>query len=122
MKIIGCYICVSSIAILSTAGFAAEPVLYENNAGAEWFGIAVKYEDCLQSKSQSLDDGISDAGTIGGQVWAECRPAAVQFASAYASMPNVSFGEKVAMWWTVFTQGKDIGAKRVIKNRTVRSN
>lgn len=90
MKIIRYYICACFFSISCTAGFAAKPLPYDHNAGAEWIGIAMKNEECLQLKLESLDDGISNAGTIGGQVWAECRPAAVRSASAYASMPMLA--------------------------------
>ena len=68
MKIIRYYICACFFSISCTAGFAAKPLPYEHIAGAEWIGIAMKYEECLQSKSESLDDEISDAGSIGSQV------------------------------------------------------
>ena len=111
-----------SLPIFCFSSFAAEPLPYENNAGAKWMETAIEYEQCLQSKAESLDDGISDAGTIGSEIWSECRPAAVRYASAYTAFPGVSFGEKVAIWWTVLTRGQGIGAHRVMKNRMARNN
>lgn len=113
----------ASCAVLFGCSAGAEgeknsPYEDENSPGARMMGAAFAYEKCLQEQAKKLDDGVSDAGTIGAEVWSACRSYGYKFAGAYWHMPGIAFSERVLLWVTMFTQGKDAGTTRVLKVRS----
>lgn len=93
---------------------------YEDNEGARLMRAALAYEGCLQGQAEKLDDGVSDAGTIGEQVWDACRWDGYRLAGAYWNLPGMAYGEKFAIWVGMFTKGKDAGTTRVLRVRSER--
>jgi hypothetical protein len=72
------------IFLVTAPAFASEAPTVD----AEWKAVALEYRECQVQKARILDDGISDALTIGQIIASACRPEMEQVAAA------MSRGEK----------------------------